>query len=273
MSLYLLFPVTIVGLFAQNTIPGDFLYPLKLNMENAGAVIFSLTPESKASYDSSITERRFDEAQKLITYNSNTAGLPTLVQQTTKTQESVAEIKNPEQKKVLQEILVNEINTYQEKLTQTQQRVDPDFVAPTPTPTIFLRPTRTQLPPKLPIQNYPSPTAKIFFPTPTLQNTGSPIQQPPLQIINDIETTKQQLEEIKNQIQQSQLEEQQQQPTTPTLSPTPTFMIPTPTKPIYISPTYPINQTYPHPSPTLTTNESDGMQKIDNQYPHRIESR
>lgn len=231
-------------------------------MENVGAVIFSLTPESKASYDSTLTNRRFDEAQKLITYNSNTTGLSTLVQQTVKTQESVAEIKNPEQKKVLQEKLVNEISTYQEKLTQTQQKVDPSFVVPTPTPTVYVRPTRYAQPPPLPTRSIPTPTPRIFFPSPIVQNTGSSIQQPPPQIINDIENTKQQLEEIKNQIQQSQ--ELQVLPT-PTAYPSATSAIPTPTKPIFISPTYPANQDYPHPSPTATSYES-GIRKMDYKY-------
>jgi hypothetical protein len=110
-------------------------------MENVGMLVFSITPQSKASYNTTLTDRRFDEAQKLIVYGSNTSGLNTLVTQAVKTQESVKSVDDPKQKEALQEKLIQDINSYQEKLTQTQQKVDPNFIPPNPRPSTPPNPT------------------------------------------------------------------------------------------------------------------------------------
>ncbi len=251
-SLYLLFPVTLIGLFAQNAIPGEFLYPVKLGMENVGAYVFSLTPEAKASYDSTLTQRRFDEAQKLITYKANTSGLDTLVVQATKTQESVDNIKDQKQKEVLQEKLINDINDYQERLTQTQQKLDPTYIPPTPTPTSTLHvtpkpttplrifPTKIYQPPNNSRQN-PSERTAIPTATPAPDNTPTSHQTPP-DIVDNIEQTKEKLEEIKQQVQfQSiQMTTPQPTPTQPPATPTP-FVLPSPTVPL--NPSLPILNT------------------------------
>lgn len=216
-------PITLIGLLSQNSIPNDFLYPVKLGIEKVGLFAFSFTPEAKASYNSSLTERRFDEAQKMIVSNSNIAGLNTLVEQTTKTQESVQKVENPEQKKVLEKKLIENINKYQEKLTQTQQSVDPSYI-PTSTPIPTSPPTPQEIV-STPIPHRyvpnPTPTPHRYIPkpsptyttSPTLHLYPSPSTQPPVvedapqtpaAIVNDIEITKQELEVIKNQIQQEQ---------------------------------------------------------------------
>ena len=79
-------PLTFVGLFSQNSIPGDILYPVKIGIENACSVVFSFTPEAHASYSTSLTTRRFEEAEQLIAARSDTQGLKTLVTQTEKAQ-------------------------------------------------------------------------------------------------------------------------------------------------------------------------------------------
>lgn len=266
-SLYLLFPVTIVGLFSQNAIPGEFLYPVKLGMENVGAFVFSLTPQAKASYDSTLTQRRFEEAQKLITYESNTSGLDTLVAQATKTQESVNNVQDQKQKVELQTKLINDIDKYQEKLTQTQQKVDPTYIPPTPTPTppipiaqkpnapLPVFPTKPPQPPKrTPLSN---PDTSSPTPTPT----SGPVTPP--DIVDNIEQTKQKLEQIKEQVQVQSLQTQSQMQTTTTqqnltpspLPPTATpFVFPTityPPSPTYIIPsTFPQSFLAPQPSPS-----------------------
>lgn len=228
-SLYLLFPVTLVGLFAQNAIPGDFLYPVKLGMENVGAFVFSLTPEAKASYDSTLTQRRFEEAEKLITYEANTSGLDTLVVQATKTQESVGNVQDQKQKEVLQEKLISDINAYQEKLTQTQQKVDPTYIAPTPTPTPVLPTSRKPNAPKQAVPTAPlQPPRNSPSPNPTTTTAPTPTgPATPPDIVNNIEQTKQKLEQIKQytQFQSMQIQSTAPTPTQPPSTPTP-FAIP-----------------------------------------------
>lgn len=250
-SLYLLFPVTMVGLFSQNAIPGEFLYPVKLGMENVGAFVFSLTPQAKASYDSTLTERRFEEAQKLITYESNTSGLDTLVAQATKTQESVSNIQDQKQKVELQTKLINDIDKYQEKLTQTQQKVDPTYIPPTPTPTSTLPVIKKRdTPPAVFPTKQPQPLRHTPLPNPNISTTApTPQVQPitPPDIVNNIEETKHKLEEIKEQVQFQSMQMQSEMKTTTTTqqSPTPSPFLPTATP--VVRPTITYSQ-----SPTIT---------------------
>lgn len=226
-SLFLLFPITLIGLFSQNSIPGDILYPVKVGIESVGLFVFSLTPEAKASYNSTLTERRLEEAQKMIIYDSNTKGLDTLVEQTAKTQESVTNIENPEQKQVLEEKLISEIDDYGEKLTQTQQRVDPSFIPPpTPTPTLTPTPIKENT-----IQSrFVLPTPTLIFaelsPSPTPTPSFPNIPQTPPNIISNIEITKKKLEGIKKQVQiqnsQTKLQLQLKSAQKPSKSPSPT---------------------------------------------------
>ncbi|MEI6490891.1 MAG: DUF5667 domain-containing protein [bacterium] len=50
---------------AENTLPGDFLYPLKLNINEGVRDIAALTPEAKARLAIDVTERRLQEAASL----------------------------------------------------------------------------------------------------------------------------------------------------------------------------------------------------------------
>lgn len=191
-------PITFISLLSQNTIPGDTLYPIKLSIERAGLLVFSLTPEAKASYQNSLTQRRFDEAEVLIVKNSNTSGLTTLVAQTEKTAELTKSITDPEKKKEVEKELIQNITEYQEKLTVVQKKVNPTF-EPTITPTLSPTPQEPTIPPaKKPQQTAITPTP-THTPTPTPIPPSSTQGQP--EIVENIEATKAQLEEIKQQIQ------------------------------------------------------------------------
>lgn len=237
-------PLTFVGLFSQNSIPGDILYPVKIGIENVGSVAFSFTPESHASYSTSLTTRRFEEAEQLIVARSDTQGLKTLVTQTEKAQESLTQVKNVEQKKEIEEKLVKSIDTYQEKLTALQKTVDPQYIAPpTPTPTVYqqngIRQTANPVPTGI------IPTLPPIQPSIPINNPAKPQQAP--KIISSIEETKNQLEEIKTQVQQSILLQ-----TLETL-PSPTVMqiIPTATPVVQLTPgEYTIPETYRIPKTT-----------------------
>jgi hypothetical protein len=240
-------PLTFVGLFSQNSIPGDILYPVKIGIENAGSVIFSFTPESHASYSTSLTTRRFEEAQQLIVAKSDTQGLQTLVTQTEKAQESLTKVQNVEQKKAIEEKLVKSIDTYQEKLTALQKTVDPQYIAPTPTQTPTPTPTTYQ---KRVIPQGTNPIPTRIIPTlppaqPTLPVNNPTGPQPVANIINSIEDTKKQLDAIKAQVQQSALI----MPVTTSPSPTIPPLIPTATPIPQLNP----KQYTTPPTPTVET--------------------
>lgn len=223
----LLTPLTFIGLFSQNSIPGDLLYPVKLGFEKAGSLVFAITPTANASYNNTLSDRRFQEAQKLLLEKQSTAGLTDLIAQTEKTQTSITRVEDTVKKTEVEEKLVQSIEHYQEELTQIQKTVDPLYIPP-PTPTlqpfgqnpqdsvyvpppVYLQPTMVQ-----PTIFYPSPTP---LPTNTPQNNNytensqiptqppeisQPDLLPPAEIVSSIEDTKTQLEEIKRQIIQTE---------------------------------------------------------------------
>lgn len=206
-------PATLIGLLSQNSIPGQILYPVKITIEHAGLLVFAFTPEANASYNSQLTQRRFDEATTLLTQNSNTEGLTALVNQAEKTADSTSKIENTEQKQEAKEKLIQDITEYQKHLTDVQQSVKPEYIPPTPTPTSIPSPTPTLSPP---IQNktQTEPINKVFK---TSTSTPSPTTIPvptvppntpesPDEIVNEIEETKQKLEDLKSQIQTASIE-------------------------------------------------------------------
>lgn len=115
-------PLTFIGVFSQNAIPGDILYPVKLGLENVGGVIFAMTPEGRASYNTTLSDRRFDEAQQLILTRTDSEGLSTLVNQVEVAKQSISEVKDPAKKQEIKDKLATSIDSYQTKLTETQQK-------------------------------------------------------------------------------------------------------------------------------------------------------
>ncbi len=55
---------------AERSIPGDFLYGVKVHINEPVAGVFALTKEEKTEWQERIVERRLDEAQKLISNNN-----------------------------------------------------------------------------------------------------------------------------------------------------------------------------------------------------------
>lgn len=250
-AFFFLSPLTLIGVLSQNSIPGDILYPVKLGIENVGLLVFSLTPESNASYNTSLSDNRFDEAQKLIVTHSDTTGLATLVAQTEKAQESISKVTDEKQKKVIEDKLLASINSYQEQLTQVQKNVDPSYVpppSPSPTQSYIQNPSnkgqsnqqqgsiqRTAPIITRPVFNNIIPTKPLILPSPTptslpsssganpqQTNPTMPPQPTPTptsqDVVNSIENTKTNLEIIKTIILQNS--SQQTTEITPTAIPT-----------------------------------------------------
>lgn len=59
---------------AQNTLPGDLLYPVKVGVNERVEGAFQISPEAKASWESLLASRRLDEAAKLQAEGKLSAG-------------------------------------------------------------------------------------------------------------------------------------------------------------------------------------------------------
>lgn len=57
---------------AENTVPGDLLYPVKININEEVRSALSLTPQSKVNWDNRRAERRLEETEKLANENKLT---------------------------------------------------------------------------------------------------------------------------------------------------------------------------------------------------------
>ncbi|MDO8269792.1 MAG: DUF5667 domain-containing protein [Candidatus Levybacteria bacterium] len=209
-SFIFLSPMTLLGLFSQNSIPGEILYPIKLGIEKTGSLVFAFTPESHASYNTALTERRFEEAQALIIQNSNTTGLTDLVEQTQKTALSTSKVEDPQQKKLIEEKLIRNITQYQQSLTQTQQTVNATYQ---PVEAVTIQPSATQ--PHQPTVRIAQPKAVATIveqPTPTPTPISPKAKESSPEIIQNIEETKKELEEIKKQILQNVMPQEYSEP-------------------------------------------------------------
>lgn len=58
------------SVYAEKSIPGDFLYKFKTNVNEPAAGIFAFTKEERTEWKERIVERRLAEAQKLVSKNS-----------------------------------------------------------------------------------------------------------------------------------------------------------------------------------------------------------
>lgn len=180
-ALFLLAPFTILILLSQNSVPGDFFYPIKRGMENVVLAAASVSPAAKVAFRTNLTERRFSEAEKLLLAKSDTTALDDFVQEVAITQEAVATLSDPTQKQESTKTLVNKIEEYQTKLTQLQQQVQrnapPPQTAqpqqPNQNPLLLtatlVPPTAapTTIPPQSPVPSRPGQPPVTVQPSPT----------------------------------------------------------------------------------------------------------
>lgn len=205
--LFLLAPATILVLVSQNTVPGDFFYPVKRGLEDVVLAGASLNPTTKAVFRVDLTRRRFDEAEKLLLASANTAGLSELVTEIQATQVAVGQVKDPVQKKQLEQKLHEAYGEYEKRLVvvkvqlEAQQGVQPaqPSVTPaqptspqaqptnTPVPIPTTRPGEPPVPTNTPV---PLPTAgplttraptAAVIPSPTPTQPPTPTQSGPTQ--------------------------------------------------------------------------------------------
>lgn len=219
----LLIPATVLGYFAEKSIPGKTLYPFKRAIESGVLTLESLTPYGKSSYLLALADTRVSETSTLVE-NAKVSGnygesliysdsaLADIVTSVRGAQSSIQQISDPVKKKEAEQNLANSIQKYQNNLQRivivihqpsTTFSSMGQSVTPTPSPVISNTPT----------------------PTPPQNSTNVPPDSQN-QLAQQIQQTQSDLQSIQNQL---------------TVSP-----IPTPTLVASPTPTLP-------PSPTVTS--------------------
>lgn len=91
-TLLILLSGTGTAFAAENTIPGDTLYGVKVNINETVRGALALSPEAKSNWEAQIAERRLDEASKLAVQGKLSAELGTKLE--TKFTEQTQKIKD-----------------------------------------------------------------------------------------------------------------------------------------------------------------------------------
>lgn len=152
--LFLLAPATILVLISQNTIPGNFFYPVKRGLENTVLVAASVNPTTKAFFRVDLQARRFSEAEKLLLAKADAAALSDFITEIQQTQAAVAQVSDPVKKQELQQKLQEAYSEYEKRLVavrvqlETKQQIPPsESTQPQVIPSPTVRPTNTPVPP------------------------------------------------------------------------------------------------------------------------------
>lgn len=168
--LFALAPLTVLIFLSQDSIPGDFFYPVKRGMEGVILAAASVNPATRAAFRTDLTQARFKEAQSLVISKSNTSGLSTFIDEVQGTQLEVASLKNDTEREKAEEKLINKLEEYQAGLSTLETKTQQNIIAYQFQETVL--PTSTPQPSSLPqaqsLQGIPSATPTII-PSPILE--------------------------------------------------------------------------------------------------------
>ena len=181
--LVLLAPITLLIFMSQNSLPGDFFYPIKRGLEGVVLAASSVSPATKVAFKTDLTNTRYKEAEALLLLaKSDTRGLSDFVTEVQTTQNDVLRLSNMEDRKRLSGELITKIDEYQQKLTQVQEKVapaQPQSPFPQTPPTQTQNTTQPSSGEKI-ITVSPSPVSNVSSPTqsqqPQQQATTAPAQ-------------------------------------------------------------------------------------------------
>lgn len=187
---------TILILISWNAIPGDRLYKIKAALEDVALAITVKTPIAQA-LSLEFTDRRFDEATKLLAKEGSSVGYDLVVAEAQQTESLVlakADVKNGSQ-------LIENIEQYQAKIDQQKEAIEAKSSlpqAPTTQPTSTIPPIPTRPPVATPLATTKETTTKTI-------TINKPVQvviqeENPDQIVANLEQTKQELETIKERV-------------------------------------------------------------------------
>lgn len=190
-GLFLLFIPTTLVIASWNSLPGDFIYPVKLSLERSLLVLVSPSYEVSGQLQMKYTERRFADARRLLADKNSVTGLPYLDKQVEEAKIAIENAPNPEARQALVDqyiVILSQVfdGLQQQKMSLTQ--------VPPSTFSVQGQPGSTS--PKIPVSNeslqasptsevIPSPAAIAAQPTvitasPVNSITPTPASQPTL---------------------------------------------------------------------------------------------
>ncbi len=195
-ALFILTPFFFIAFLSQNSFPGDFLYPVKRGIENSLLAAASVSPTTKAFFQTDIADRRFTEAETLLLSQANTEPLNDLVAQVESTQVAIENVSDPVKQEELTTKVIAQIDAYQAKLTNTAAQIQSSTAPFAQAP--------TQIQTNNTVQISPSPTQVVTIvqiitstPIPTQLQLPPAIVTPPA-ATPLIEVQKKQVEEAVN---------------------------------------------------------------------------
>ncbi|MBL7036696.1 hypothetical protein ISR94_02525 [Candidatus Microgenomates bacterium] len=202
---------TILVLVSWNAIPGDGLYSLKSGLEDVVLMVFSATPlVQKASVQ--FTDRRFDEATKLLAQKGSTVGYDLLLAEAQQTQNYIVQKKDGE----VGVQFTDNIEKYQQEIVEKKIEVQAKIQAESTSPSIITTTTTTTTtlvtpaPVKVVVPTNEPTSIKVPV-TSTSVETGQVVvvnkpevvvikQESNQELLQKLESTENKLEEIKQEI-------------------------------------------------------------------------
>ena len=185
-------------LVSWNALPGEKLYGVKTGLEDMALAVTIRTPIASA-FSLSFTERRFDEANRLLSKKGSTVGYTLLVAGARKTQTIIVDQKDTQK---AQELIA--------QIEEYQARIEEKKLAIAAQPTAILPPQQeslTTLPTPTPTTqaHTPTPGPAVQTSAPVVSDVNTPIPSPTPApssdvVIQDLEETNQELEEIKEEL-------------------------------------------------------------------------
>ena len=114
---------TVLVLVSWNSLPEDAFYPTKIAMESFLLRAVSVIPVLAGQLEMKYSDRRFTEAEKMILDKKNSAGLEQFLQQVRSANIRIASVSDPAVKQKLKAELLVSLSDYDQKLTQTKEKL------------------------------------------------------------------------------------------------------------------------------------------------------
>lgn len=111
-------------MISQDSVKGEWNYPIKRGIEDVVLAGASLNPYTRAYYSVALANRRYDESEKLLALGANADNsLDELVEQTTVAADNIGNLKNSTDRAKLVDNLADSIEKYDQGLVQAQEQI------------------------------------------------------------------------------------------------------------------------------------------------------
>lgn len=184
--LIILTPPAVLAFATQDSVPGDFRYPIKRKLEEGILFLASVHPVTKSYFQINRTQRRFTEAKVLISSGKQASTtLSEFVGETKSAASTVKSVSNQTQKRELASNLSKSITEYDKEFETLEKNIPKKSSLPSPKPSN----TAKSSPNVSPI---PSETAS---PEPALENKNQELSP------EEIKTIREELKRVQDELQ------------------------------------------------------------------------